>query len=157
MPPKDEDGPPPTASKVNSWAQIITRGTAKTSTDEVTQVKNDEEDATNTENINTIHTPTHRREQAQPRITSITLQTTLEGKQNNEYTEGMDLDSRNISNNNTGQGVDSEWTGQLPVITPEHQKNTKMTEDWKRRKYNKSNREDAEIRKRNDDTATSEE
>jgi hypothetical protein len=131
VPPKDEDGPPPTASKVNSWAQIITRGTAKTSTDEVTQVKNDEEDATNTENINTIHTPTHRREQAQARITSKTLQakegtTTLEEKQNNEYTdrraEGMDLDSGNISNSNTGQGVDSEWTGQLPIITPEHQK-----------------------------------
>jgi len=123
--------PPPTASKVNSGAQIVTQVTAKTSTDEVKQAENDEEDATNIENINTIHTPTHRREQAQARITSKTLQakegtTTLEEKQNNEYTdrraEGMDLDSGNISNSNTGQGVDSEWTGQLPIITPEHQK-----------------------------------
>ena len=82
---------------------------------------------------------------------------TLEGKQNNEYTdcraEGRDLDSGNISNN-IGQWVDSEWTGQLP-ITPEHQKNTEVTEERKRREYNKSNREVAEIRKEND-TATSE-
>jgi len=67
----------------------------------------------------------------------------------------MDLDS-NISDNNTGQGVDSEWTGQLPIITPEHHKNTEMNGDRKRREYNKSNREDSEIRKGND-TATSEE
>ena len=57
-PPKDENWPPSTPSKVNSWAQIVTQGTAKTSTDEVTQAVNNEEDATNTENINTIHTPT---------------------------------------------------------------------------------------------------
>ena len=57
--------PPPTATKVNSWAQIVTQRTAKTSTDEVTQAENEEEDATNTENVNAIHTPTHRREQAQ--------------------------------------------------------------------------------------------
>jgi len=119
----------------------------------------------------TLRTPetstqnTHRREkaQAQARVTSITRQaeegtTTLEGKQ--EYAdrraEGRDLDSGNISDNNTGQGVDSEGTGQLPIITPEHQKNTEKTEDRKRREYNKNNREDAEIRKGND-TATSEE
>jgi len=67
----------------------------------------------------------------------------------------MDLDSGNISDNNTGQGVYSEWKEQFPILTLADQKDTKMTEDRKRREY-KSNREDAEIRKGND-TATSEE
>jgi len=70
--------------------------------------------------------------------------------------EGVDLDSGNVSVNNTCQGVDSVWKGQLPVITPEHQKDTETTEDRKRREYNNSNRGDTEIRKGND-TATSEE
>ena len=56
------------------------------------QAGNNEEDATNTENINTLHTATHRGEEAQARITSTTRQakeriTTLEGKQNDEYTD----------------------------------------------------------------------
>jgi len=50
------------SSKVNSWAQIVTQGTAKTSTDEVMQAENDEEDTTNTEN-NTIHTEGNRHRQ----------------------------------------------------------------------------------------------
>jgi hypothetical protein len=58
MPPKDKDGPPSMPSNVNSWAQIVTQGMAKTSTDEVTQAGNNE-DAMNTENINTIPTSTH--------------------------------------------------------------------------------------------------
>ena len=68
----------------------------------------------------------------------------------------MDLDS-NISDNNTGQGVDSEWTGQLPIITPEPQKDTEMTEDRKKREYNKSNRGDSEIREGNDIATSKEE
>ena len=56
--------PPSKPSKVNLWAQIVTQRTAKTSTDEVTQAGNNEEEATNTENINTIHIHKHRGEQA---------------------------------------------------------------------------------------------
>ena len=56
------------------------------------QAGNNEEDATNTVNINTLHTATHRGELAQASLTSTTRQakegiTTLEGKQNDEYTD----------------------------------------------------------------------
>jgi len=50
-----------TPSNVNSWVQKVTQGTAKPRTDEMTQAGNNE-DATNTENINTIHTRAHRGE-----------------------------------------------------------------------------------------------
>ena len=91
---------------------------------------NDEEDeAADIVNNNTIHTPLHREEQTRASEASTTRpiqegSTTASDKLLDEYanrrSENMDLDLGNISDNSTGQGGGGEWKGQPSVTSPAH-------------------------------------